>query len=166
MKRIGRPPIPEGQRKTRTIPFRCGDELHALLTMGAQAAGRTVSQEIEQRLQNSFKSSLSLTQLSADIQQMQERIADQAEALASLQRSSDELRRAVATDAERATGDIGEPVRRLLVIPLKNPIQAPEGPVRSPTPKLSSPSQRSRTQELEPAKNPVDQTPSEPQGDT
>jgi hypothetical protein len=54
-KRIGRPPVPESERKNRTIPFRCRDALYEMLVDASAGSGRTMSQEIEQRLLHSFQ---------------------------------------------------------------------------------------------------------------
>ena len=54
MARIGRPPLPPDQRKDRVLPFRCNDGLYERLVRAAVANGRTVSQELEQRVVRSF----------------------------------------------------------------------------------------------------------------
>lgn len=53
-KRIGRPPLPDDQRKTRVIPFRCREDLYELLVKAAAEGRRTLSQELELRVSNSF----------------------------------------------------------------------------------------------------------------
>ena len=50
----GRPPIREGERKTRTVPFRCEEWLYRAMFDAAKGNGRTASQEIAARLTQSF----------------------------------------------------------------------------------------------------------------
>lgn len=50
----GRPPIPEGERKTRTVPFRCEEWLYRAIVDAAKNGGRTISQEIAARLAQSL----------------------------------------------------------------------------------------------------------------
>jgi len=53
-KKRGRPTIPEGERKTRTVPFRCQEWLYRNLVSLAENNGRTISQEIGLRLAKSL----------------------------------------------------------------------------------------------------------------
>lgn len=53
-KRRGRPPIPEEERKGANLTFRTRGSLRLQLEAAAQEAGRSVSEEIEHRLQISF----------------------------------------------------------------------------------------------------------------
>jgi hypothetical protein len=52
--RKGRPAIPAGDRKSRNFTFRSRGDMHAKLTDAAALAGRSVSAEIEWRLEQSF----------------------------------------------------------------------------------------------------------------
>ena len=53
-KRRGRPPIPEAERKVGNLTFRTRGGLRAKLEVAAEESGRSVSEEIEHRLQVSF----------------------------------------------------------------------------------------------------------------
>jgi hypothetical protein len=53
-KRRGRPPIAEEERKAGNLTFRTRGSLRAQLEEAAQQSGRSVSEEIEHRLQISF----------------------------------------------------------------------------------------------------------------
>src|SRR5262249_47055210 len=52
-KRIGRPPN-TGDKKTRTVQFRCREHVYQRLVEAAQSNNRTMSQEIAARLTESF----------------------------------------------------------------------------------------------------------------
>jgi hypothetical protein len=53
-KRAGRPPIPEEERRSRNLTFRSRGKLHEQLQAAAAASGRSISEEIERRLDQSF----------------------------------------------------------------------------------------------------------------
>jgi hypothetical protein len=53
-KRIGRPPKPAAERKERNFTFRTRPELRAQLTEAAAKSGRSISEEIEYRLDRTF----------------------------------------------------------------------------------------------------------------
>ncbi|MCJ2082772.1 hypothetical protein [Methylobacterium sp. J-090] len=53
-KRRGRPSIPEEERKSGNLTFRTRGSLRAQLETAAQESGRSVSEEIEHRMQLSF----------------------------------------------------------------------------------------------------------------
>jgi Arc-like DNA binding domain len=55
-KRIGRPPKAEADRKATHFTFRTRGGLRELLLTAAAASGRSVSEEIERRLEASFRS--------------------------------------------------------------------------------------------------------------
>lgn len=55
-KRRGRPPIAKETRKARNVTFRTRDELHRDLSTAAEASGRSLSEEIEYRLERSLTS--------------------------------------------------------------------------------------------------------------
>ena len=46
----GRPQVPDDERKNRTVPFRCQEKLYEELVDAAKLNRRTISQEIEARL--------------------------------------------------------------------------------------------------------------------
>lgn len=50
MKRRGRPPLPAGQAKTAAFNTRLRPQLHRELTQAAERSGRSLSEEIEWRL--------------------------------------------------------------------------------------------------------------------
>jgi hypothetical protein len=50
----GRPPLPPAERKRRNFTFRGTDELHEGLTKASAMSGRSLSEEIEWRLGQSF----------------------------------------------------------------------------------------------------------------
>jgi|HubBroStandDraft_6_1064221.scaffolds.fasta_scaffold572264_1 hypothetical protein len=50
----GRPPIDPAERKRRNFTFRVTDQLHDELSKAAAASGRSVSEEIEWRVSQSF----------------------------------------------------------------------------------------------------------------
>jgi hypothetical protein len=52
--RRGRPPLPGGQRKSRNFTFRSRGDLHAQLAAAAARSNRSISEEIEWRIQRSF----------------------------------------------------------------------------------------------------------------
>jgi hypothetical protein len=52
--RRGRPPIPPGQRKSKNFTFRSRGDLHARLADAAAQSNRSISEEIEWRIQRSF----------------------------------------------------------------------------------------------------------------
>jgi hypothetical protein len=54
-KRIGRPPKSEEDRKAVNFTFRSRGQMRDLLKAAAAASGRSISEEIEYRLQNSFR---------------------------------------------------------------------------------------------------------------
>ena len=54
MARLGRPPIPEVDRRNRNLTFRSRGKLHEQLQAAAKAADRSISEEIERRLEQSF----------------------------------------------------------------------------------------------------------------
>ena len=54
-KRIGRPPKSEEDRKAVNFTFRSRGHMRDLLKAAAAASGRSISEEIEYRLQNSFR---------------------------------------------------------------------------------------------------------------
>jgi len=51
----GRPPLPEGHARRATIALRATAELRTRLGEAALASGRSLSQEAELRLENSFR---------------------------------------------------------------------------------------------------------------
>ena len=53
-KRVGRPALPEADRKSRNFTFRSRGDLREHLERAAQKAGRSISEEIENRLERSF----------------------------------------------------------------------------------------------------------------
>jgi hypothetical protein len=53
-KRRGRPPVPAGQRKGTNFTFRSRGDLHSRLAAAAAQANRSISEEIEWRVQRSF----------------------------------------------------------------------------------------------------------------
>jgi uncharacterized protein (DUF1778 family) len=53
-KRKGRPPKAVEDRKRRHLTFRVTDRVRDLLAAAANAAGRSISEEIEHRLERSF----------------------------------------------------------------------------------------------------------------
>jgi hypothetical protein len=57
-KPTGRPPIDPEQRKSHNITFRARGVLHLLLTEAAKQSGRSLSEEVEFRLKNSFPGSV------------------------------------------------------------------------------------------------------------
>jgi hypothetical protein len=54
-KRIGRPPKPAKERKSVNFTFRSRGELRDLLRASAEPVGRSISEEIERRLVQSFQ---------------------------------------------------------------------------------------------------------------
>lgn len=54
-KRIGRPPKPAKERRTVNFTFRSRGELREWLRNAAEPAGRSISEEIEHRLYQSFQ---------------------------------------------------------------------------------------------------------------
>ena len=54
-KRIGRPPKPAKERRTVNFTFRSRGEMRELLRTAAEVGGRSISEEIERRLDQSFK---------------------------------------------------------------------------------------------------------------
>ena len=54
-KRIGRPPKAKEDRKAVNFTFRSRGQMRDLLKAAAAASGRSISEEIEYRLQNSFR---------------------------------------------------------------------------------------------------------------
>jgi hypothetical protein len=54
-KRIGRPPKPAKERRTVNFTFRSRGELREWLRNAAEPAGRSISEEIERRLYQSFE---------------------------------------------------------------------------------------------------------------
>jgi len=54
-RRRGRPPLPEHQRKGRILKFRARGDLVSRMQAAATATGRSVSEEIEYRLERSFQ---------------------------------------------------------------------------------------------------------------
>jgi hypothetical protein len=53
-KRIGRPPVPTAQRKSKNFTFRSRGDLHARLAGAAAQSNRSISEEIEWRVERSF----------------------------------------------------------------------------------------------------------------
>ena len=53
-KRIGRPPKPAQERKSVNFTFRSRGEMREQLSRAAEVAGRSISEEIEKRLEQSF----------------------------------------------------------------------------------------------------------------
>ena len=51
----GRPPLPKAERKRGVLGFRARDDLRQWLTDAAKLSGRSVSEEIEHRLEQSFE---------------------------------------------------------------------------------------------------------------
>src|SRR5262249_50639139 len=51
----GRPPLPKAERKRGVLGFRARDDLRQWLTDDAKLSGRSVSEEIEHRLEQSFE---------------------------------------------------------------------------------------------------------------
>jgi hypothetical protein len=56
-KKAGRPPLPPKHRKVRNVTFRSRDDLYGELQAAAAKSGRSLSEEIERRLEKSFSSS-------------------------------------------------------------------------------------------------------------
>jgi hypothetical protein len=56
-KKAGRPPLPPTHRKARNLTFRSRDDLYEELQAAAAKSGRSLSEEIERRLEKSFSSS-------------------------------------------------------------------------------------------------------------
>src|SRR4051812_42239854 len=54
-RRIGRPRLPDDQRKSRILKFRARREIGTRLKMSAAASERSISGEIEHRLEASFR---------------------------------------------------------------------------------------------------------------
>jgi hypothetical protein len=54
-KRIGRPPKPEGERKSASLIFRARPQLRERLGAAAAASGRSISEEIEYILNRHFE---------------------------------------------------------------------------------------------------------------
>src|SRR5947209_2482456 len=54
-KRIGRPPKPAKERKSVNFTFRSRGELREQLRRAAEVSGRSISEEIEYRLDQSFR---------------------------------------------------------------------------------------------------------------
>jgi hypothetical protein len=52
--RRGRPPKPEAERRSRNFTFRSRGRTHELLQAAAIAEGRSISEEIERRIEQSF----------------------------------------------------------------------------------------------------------------
>jgi hypothetical protein len=52
--RRGRPPVPPGQRKSKNFTFRSRGDLHARLAAAAAQSNRSISEEIEWRIERSF----------------------------------------------------------------------------------------------------------------
>jgi HicB family len=52
--RRGRPPAPPGQRKSKNFTFRSRGDLHARLAAAAAQSNRSISEEIEWRIERSF----------------------------------------------------------------------------------------------------------------
>lgn len=52
--KIGRPPLPPEERKTRNLSFRVRDALRDKIQRAAEENGRTISGEAEFRLEQSF----------------------------------------------------------------------------------------------------------------
>jgi hypothetical protein len=50
----GRPPKPEAERRSRNFTFRSRGRTHELLQSAASAEGRSISEEIERRIEQSF----------------------------------------------------------------------------------------------------------------
>jgi hypothetical protein len=50
----GRPPVPAAQKKVRNFTFRSRGDMHERLSEAAEANGRSISEEIERRLERSF----------------------------------------------------------------------------------------------------------------
>jgi hypothetical protein len=53
-KRRGRPPVPDSQRRSTNFTFRSRGELHSRLAGAAAQSNRSISEEIEWRLERSF----------------------------------------------------------------------------------------------------------------
>ena len=52
----GRPPKAEGERKGRNLTFRVRENLRARLQQAADVSGRSISEEIESRVEATFRS--------------------------------------------------------------------------------------------------------------
>ena len=59
-KRIGRPPKPPKNRKSVNFTFRSREEMREQLRVAAAVSGRSISEEIEYRLNQSFQNELIL----------------------------------------------------------------------------------------------------------
>jgi Arc-like DNA binding domain len=59
-KRIGRPPKPPNNRKSVNFTFRSREEMREQLRVAADRSGRSISEEIEYRLNQSFQKELIL----------------------------------------------------------------------------------------------------------
>jgi Arc-like DNA binding domain len=71
-KRIGRPPKPPKNRKSVNFTFRSREEMREQLRVAAAVSGRSISEEIEYRLNQSFQKELFLEAVRAVLQEEME----------------------------------------------------------------------------------------------
>ena len=71
-KRIGRPPKPAKNRKSVNFTFRSREEMREQLRAAAAVSGRSISEEIEYRLNQSFQKELFLEAVRAVLQEEME----------------------------------------------------------------------------------------------
>jgi hypothetical protein len=95
-KRIGRPPKAEADRKSRNFTFRSRGDLHARLAEAAGESGRSMSEEIERRLERSFLTPLVSLATQATEEQVRKLEEENARLFEFVERQNKQLERCLA----------------------------------------------------------------------
>ncbi|MGY3240555.1 DNA repair exonuclease SbcCD ATPase subunit [Bradyrhizobium sp. USDA 4448] len=101
----GRPSVPEAEKKARNFTFRSRGDMHERLSEAAAQAGRSISEEIETRLSQSFEMESKMT---AFRQEWEHRIRDHREVAEQARRDLEATKAEVKTISEDAKKQMAE----------------------------------------------------------
>lgn len=110
----GRPPLATPEKKRRNFTFRGTDELHERLSEAAAKSGRSISEEIERRLDQSFQQDALQASLDAQAASLTAKIREEFQKGLSEQRSATasvikQMITGKFEDSERAEAENSQP---------------------------------------------------------